>query len=251
MRTALYQHRNAIVTKHQNSDIFDEGQAQLVLCFGAKKLFQNTATYTELREKYPLADMVMCSTAGEIFNNEVFDDSISVAVIQLEKTKIKAESVKIEDYDNSYAAGVSMIGKFSTDNLAYLLVLSDGSKVNGSELVRGLNNGAKKNLPVTGGLAGDGSNFQSTLVGLNEQPVEGLIVGIGFYGNDIQVNHGSKGGWETFGLEKQVTKSVSNVLYEINNQNALELYFRDRHYCFPCQLHYPVRGKLLFVPFYQ
>jgi hypothetical protein len=91
-------------------------------------------------------------------------------------------------------------------------------------LVRGLNATAAKPLLITGGLAGDGANFQSTLVGLNAQPGEGVIAGVGFYGDRIQVSHGSQGGWEMFGLEKTVTRSKSNVLYEIENKNALELY---------------------------
>jgi len=49
-------------------------------------------------------------------------------------------------------------------------------------------------------------------------------VAIGFYGKNINVTHGSQGGWDIFGLEKRVTKSSGNVLHEIEGQNALELY---------------------------
>lgn len=93
-------------------------------------------------------------------------------------------------------------------------------------MVRGINTIAESDMLVTGGLAGDGERFESTLVGLNDAPGEGIIVGIGLYGKNIKVGHGSKGGWETFGLERLVTKSSANVLYEIDNKNALELYKR-------------------------
>ncbi len=224
MRTALYHYRNSTLLKHQISDIFEEEKAQLVLCFGAKKLLENPDLFINLKGKFPVADIVTCSTAGEIFNTEVFDDSASIAVIEFAKTQIKAEAVNIAAYDSSYAAGTSLIEKFSKEGLTYLLVLSDGSKVNGSELVRGLNDASHQTLLVTGGLAGDGSNFISTLVGLNAQPKEGVIAGVGFYGDHLQVQHGSQGGWEMFGLEKTVTRSTSNVLYEIDHKNALELY---------------------------
>ena len=35
---------------------------------------------------------------------------------------------------------------------------------------------------------------------------------------------GEKGGFETFGLTKTITKSKKNELFEIDNQNAIELY---------------------------
>lgn len=103
------------------------------------------------------------------------------------------------------------------------MVFSDGSLVNGSELTKGLNQAAG-NILVTGGLAGDDANFRSTLVGLNRNPAEGNIVAIGFYGHKLLVTHGSQGGWDMFGLERTVTKSQGNVLYEINEQSALDLY---------------------------
>ncbi len=224
MKAAIYQYNSTGLVKHANSDAISEPEAQLLLCFGAKSLLQDGKAFEMVRQKFPGADIAICSTSGEIYNTEVSDNTISMAAMQFSKTQLKTGSVKIEDYANSYDAGVGLISKFNSEGLSYLLVLSDGSKVNGSELVRGLNHAAGNTLLITGGLAGDGSNFHSTLVGLNGVPVHGLIAGIGFYGNNIHVNHGSQGGWEMFGLEKTVTRSISNVLYEIDDKNALELY---------------------------
>jgi hypothetical protein len=97
-------------------------------------------------------------------------------------------------------------------------------RVNGSDLVTGLQSSLPKNVVVTGGLAGDGSRFQKTLVGLNEQPTEGKIIAVGFYGNNLTVSHGSMGGWDPFGPERLVTKSSANVLFELDGQPALSVY---------------------------
>ena len=132
--------------------------------------------------------------------------------------------MRIEDFENSYDAGVGLSQLFDKEDLSYLMVLSDGSRVNGSELVRGLNAVSGQDYLITGGLAGDGDRFESTLVGLNTAPQEGAIVGVGFYGRNIRVSHGSQSGLEMFGLKKTVTRSKDNVLYEIDNTNALELY---------------------------
>ena len=96
--------------------------------------------------------------------------------------------------------------------------------VNGSELVRGINSVTEGKILVTGGLAGDGPRFETTLVGLNSAPQEGLIAGIGFYGEKLCMGHGSKGGWETFGLARVVTRSENNVLHEMDGKNALDVY---------------------------
>jgi len=222
MKTALYQYSNGSFSRHPNSDDMDTAQASLVLCFGAKHLFQ-AGIYDDLKSRFPQAGIATCSTSGEIFHTDVCDDTLSIAVVQFTDTKIVTRSVLTDDYADSYQAGVSLVKQFPA-GLSYLLVLSDGSKVNGSELVNGLNDGAGGNILVTGGLAGDGASFQSTLVGLDAAPREGLIAGIGFYGDKIKIHHGSQGGWEMFGLEKTVTRSDGNVLYEIDGLNALELY---------------------------
>jgi hypothetical protein len=77
---------------------------------------------------------------------------------------------------------------------------------------------------VTGGLAGDGDRFARTWVVSGGRPVAGHVSAIGFYGDALRVGHGSKGGWDIFGPERSVTRSVGNVLYELDGQPALELY---------------------------
>jgi hypothetical protein len=224
MQTSLYSYTNQQFEKHPLSSLLHENEAQLVLCFGAKSILQNEDVYAILKDKFPAAVIAACSTAGEIYHTSVLDDTLAVTAVRFNKTTVQPKSISIKDYTDSYAAGKALMQQFDTNGLSYVLVLSDGSSVNGSELIRGINEIAKDKILVTGGLAGDGSNFNSTLVGLNCKPQQGLIAAIGFYGSAIKVAHGSKGGWETFGLEKQVTKSVNNVLYEIENKNALELY---------------------------
>jgi len=66
--------------------------------------------------------------------------------------------------------------------------------------------------------------LKKTFVGLNGEIDSGNVIAIGFYGHDLVVGHGSKGGWDEFGAERLVTKSESNVLYELDGKNALELY---------------------------
>ncbi|MGB3799071.1 MAG: FIST C-terminal domain-containing protein, partial [Lewinella sp.] len=110
--------------------------------------------------------------------------------------------------------------------LRLVFILSDGGSVNGSELVKGIRSVIPDGIPVTGGLAGDGANFDYTLVGLNDTPRRGRIVAIGLYGEKLKVAHGSSGGWEPFGLERRVTRATANELFEIDGKSALAIYKR-------------------------
>jgi hypothetical protein len=210
--------KDAIV--NENSFI----KTNLVLCFGQKSFFGNKEVYTNTKKQFPNAEIVFCSTSGEICNNNVTDKDGILVALEFEKTKLHTVSVNIANYNNSYDAAVALINSLPHNDLSYVMVISDGSLINGSELVRGLNDAAPKNVKISGGLAGDGPNFTSTLVGLNNHATNGEIVAIGFYGNAIKIENGSQGGWQPFGLEKRVTKSKNNVLFELENENALDVY---------------------------
>jgi hypothetical protein len=226
MKVQISSYGNGVFTNLVKNDNPDKEKVQLVLGFGNKNVLSSDGIYQKLHQQYPVADIVLCSTAGEIFDNKVLENSVSVTAIAFDKTAIKTVAVNISDYNNdSFEAGHALVKQLEINNdLCYIMVLSDGAKVNGSELVNGINKQIQYKVPVTGGLAGDGSSFNSTLVGLNAEPSYGKIVAIGFYSTHLKVAHGTMGGWEMFGPERLVTKSTANELFEINNENALEVY---------------------------
>ncbi len=205
-------------------EIVNVTDANLILGFGSKNLIADEKLYQTLAAKFPVSEIVLCSTAGEIFGKSVSENTVSITVIQFEKTKIKSTSVSLKSFENSFDAGRALIEQFNPENLAYILVLSDGLIVNGSQLVKGMEAGNTGNVPITGGLAGDGTSFNFTLVGLNGHPEIGKVVAIGFYGQDLQVNHSSNGGWDVFGPERTVTKSSGTKVFEIDNRSAIDLY---------------------------
>jgi hypothetical protein len=204
----------------------DKEKVALILGFGVKSILSGEPVYPYLQQEYPLAEIVFCSTSGEIFGNTVADGTLIVTAIEFEKTKVRAASVNIDDFGgDSYAAGLDLVSHFElVDQLCYIMIISDGRKVNGSELVKGINERIRNKVPVTGGMAGDGYDFRSTLTGLNEIPRSGKIIAIAFYGEHLVVAYGSDGGWETFGPERTVTKSAGNQLFEINYEYALDVY---------------------------
>ncbi|MFM9988470.1 FIST signal transduction protein [Flavobacterium sp.] len=224
MITASLLYQNGSFTKIENHENSDLSLFKLVIGFGSRALLSAPKSYENIKNKFPNAQIALCSSAGEIFGNEVLDDSISLVAISFASSTIATAEVHIEDFPSSYEAGKSLIQKLPQDNLKLAFILSDGGKVNGSELVKGMNSVKTNEVLITGGLAGDGDKFEETIVGINSIPTSGNVIAIGLYGDKLRLSHGSLGGWESFGLERTVTKSKENVLYEIDDKNALELY---------------------------
>ena len=72
-----------------------------------------------------------------------------------------------------------MIEQFDKKDLKHVFIVSDGSYINGSQLIIGINSASSSNLLVTGALYGDAARFEKTLSAYNENPKEGEIVAIG------------------------------------------------------------------------
>ena len=178
-----------------------------------------------LNDKYPDTTIIGCSTAGEIIGNVVSDASVALTAIRFEKSKIKLSTIDLIDVDgDSLKAGAKISSELKSDDLRHILVLSDGLNVNGAELVKGLHTDLSKDVSITGGLAGDCSNFNETFIITNKEIASNKILGLGLYGDDLKIGFGSQGGWDSFGVERLVTKSEGNVLYELDGQPALDLY---------------------------
>jgi hypothetical protein len=206
------------------SEGFSASAAQLVLAFGERSLLDDPGRYNQLREQYPTAAIVVNSTSGEIYDDKVSDNSIVLTAIEFEKTTVRSVQINIKAHHESYAAGKQLAQALDDDDLAAIFIISDGSVVNGSKLIDALNTCLNRIVPITGGLAGDAARFERTLVGLNQPPSVGKIVGIGLYGKQLTVGTSSMGGWDVFGPEREVTRSEYNVLYQIGEKQALDLY---------------------------
>ncbi|WCT10947.1 FIST signal transduction protein [Mucilaginibacter jinjuensis] len=203
---------------------FDAHQCQLVLAFGSAENVQNETVFTHLKQNYPSANIILSSTAGEIINDNVFDESVAVTAIQLEKSRLNCVKTTVKEHESSCAAGKFLINNLDKNGLRFVFVISDGMHINGSDLIAGINSELPEGVLVTGGLAGDADRFNHTYTGLNAAASEGNIILTAFYGDELQIGHGSSGGWDEFGPERTITKSDKNVLYEIDGKNALDLY---------------------------
>ena len=197
----------------------------LVLVLGSRFLLEQNDIYDEIAALFNSAHVVFGSTSGDISINAVTDNTITITAIEFEKSnfEIRTQNVLTSEGD-SFKAGKALIQQLPQNGLRHVFVVSDGSHINGSELTKGMNTAVDKTILITGGLCGDAARFEKTISGYNENPKPGEIIAIGFYGETFEASFAIHGGWTPFGPERVVTKSDANVLYELDNKPALDLY---------------------------
>ena len=199
-------------------------EPQLVLVFGSVSALQSSVK--SLRQAFQGAHIAGCSTAGEISGKGVTDTSLVVTAINFQKCEVSQVSTELKSMDDSHAAGSRLAQGFRQEGLRALLIFGQGVQINGSALLAGMSEVVGSDVPITGGLAGDGGGFAQTWV-LDDQGLSSSrLVCVGLYGPALRFSHGSFGGWSPFGPARKVTRCESNVLYELDGESALAVYKR-------------------------
>ena len=199
----------------------------LVLAFGSPQQMQSAAPV--LQQVFAGSVLAGCSTAGEISHRGVSDASLVVTSLRFDTSQTRSVSTALRGMADSLGAGqrlASQLSQLSEESLAAVVVFTQGVQINGSALVQGMTQVLGTKVPITGGMAGDGTAFTRTWVLDNDGLSDDRVVAIGFYGPDLEVSHGSFGGWSPFGPARKVTRANGNVLFELDNEPALAVYKR-------------------------
>lgn len=198
------------------------GRVDLVLLFGQRNCLPEL--YARLRDRFPRALILGCSTAGEISDVRVFDGCGTATLVGFDAGSARLARLPVAG--DSRATGLALAAELAAAGLRHVFVLADGLAVNGAELVAGLRQGLAPGIGISGGLAGDGGDFRETAVVADAPPQPGQVAALGLYGADLEVRSASLGGWDPFGPDRLITRARGNVLFELDGQPALALYKR-------------------------
>lgn len=216
--------QKTILSLKQLEDLDFGFEPSIILIFVSPEYKELQESLDQIKSHYPNTCLTGCSTSGEIQDTNVLDNSMILNAIKFESTKHKLISQNIKNHKNSFHLGAILFEELDAEDLSHILILSDGLQINGADLVNGLKENSNGSVSMTGGLAGDGEKFESTFVIKGNQFQQGEVVAIGLYGKNINVAYSSKAGWDSFGLERKVTRSKENILYELDGQPALKVY---------------------------
>lgn len=171
-------------------------------------------------------DVIGCTTAGEIVNDQLYENSIAVFLMDIEKSSY---NIILEKYayssikETAWKAGQKAKSYFDKPGL---LLLSSGLSINAEQLIVGLKEAGGAEMPIYGGLAGDDLEMSKTIVFTNDHIEEQGIAMLVLDTNKITMQGLATSGWESVGVENTVTKAEGNKVYEINGEPAFTVFSR-------------------------
>ena len=202
----------------------DASDARFVLVFGLRAPLAEPSTLAAVRTRFPDARLVLVSTAGHFADTHIHDEALVCNAFGFDSASSRCASARLCPEDDLRALCVRLGTDLAAPDLRHVLIFSDGRLVNGTTLTEAFNEVLPAGATLSGGFAGDGTDFAVTRVGLDAAPEPGLIVAIGLYGPSLRLGFGSVGGWSCFGPARTVTSSSGNVLRMLDGRPALALY---------------------------
>ena len=196
----------------------------LVLVFGDTDTLKAGTALQQLKTAFPSAAQLGCSTGTFVDGTHLSDEGVTAIAVGFAETRVALHIEALHEIEESRQTGLALGEKLQAPDLAGVIVLSDGLRVNGSALVQGLQAVLGQDAVISGGLAGDGARFEETLIAIDGEPTSGKVAALGLYGKSIRIAHGSAGGWDEFGPTRHVTKSEGSTLFELDGKPALDLY---------------------------
>jgi hypothetical protein len=136
---------------------------QVVFVFGDSDVIQGDHVFEALRTLYPNAKIIGSSSSGNILGATITTSHIVATAVHLEKGAVELSAVDFSEESDIEAISADLLRKLPAEGLRHVFVLADGLNLNGSDLVKGLNN-VSYGVTVTGGLAGDGDRFLHLII---------------------------------------------------------------------------------------
>jgi len=173
-------------------------------------------------------NIIGCSSLGLISNQGIFKRGLCVMLLSLpEDIHINAACVKDVGALSAVSAGRQLGEKLSSGSKnvrrQFGLIFSDGLIPDGSGILEGLQENLGKSFPVAGGSASDNLSFKRTFQYSGTDIIHDAVCGL-LFGGKLSFGLGIRHGWKPLGKERIVTKSSGNVVYEIDQVPAANIY---------------------------
>ena len=174
------------------------------------------------------------TTAGEIANDDVYESSIVVMLLDISESYFK---ILLKNHTESSTE------KISTEALTYakkqfknpgMLVMASGLDTDGETIVETIIKETGINTPLFGGLAADDLQVQNTKVFTNNKISSSGIVFLIIDNDKIEMTGLATSGWKTVGIEKTITKAEGNRVFTIDNLPAMDAFIK--YYNLPADL---------------
>jgi hypothetical protein len=221
MKSEIYFYRKGW---NKQLDASMDSKQTLIVLFSSIDEEKQNAALDDLHKTFPESYIIGCSSSGEIYQEEIYHQTMSVMVIQLERSSMRLVSVSIDDFHDAYKAGKELARQLLEKDLRHIFLLSGGWEIDGTILTDGINALLPSFVSATGGVAGDNIGKGESWILYNNGVGRNRVAAIGFYGSFLQIGYGCQAGWDRLGLERKVTHIEGKELFTLDDKPALEIY---------------------------
>ncbi len=214
------------LNNHIQTTIQQAFQPTLAIVFAS--ISKNLEDVTNLFNQHNI-QVVGASTAGEIGNTAIQKKGISVLLLDIAPAYFRVIQLAA-DYETSAKAGekVAKLAKLHFDNPAFIMLFS--MNICGETLIKGISETLNGHPSIFGGMAGDDMQMKKSFTFTNKQLSSNSVTVLILDNDKIAIEGMALSGWQPIGLENRITKAHNNIIYEINEEPALNVvkrYFGD------------------------
>ena len=170
-------------------------------------------------------DLFGCTTAGEITDDSIAQGAVSCLFLDIPKKYYSIQFERNTEGVFNTAKRIRLLIDNAFDNPA-VLICSSGILNDGEQIVAGLKYGAEREIPMYGGMAGDDCMTENSYIFSRRDITNNGIAALVFDGDYVELKGLATSGWEAIGEFNTVTKAEDNVIYAINNEPALDFFYR-------------------------
>lgn len=205
----------------------DQHEPSCIILFASSLTYNQQELVSHLKGKLANTVIIGCSTSGEITSVAgSMDNSIGLIAFYSDQMRFVpgvGKNIAADPRDAGKQLANDIQRNANGEKPKAMIMLPDGLAGNGADIVRGVLDVFGSDFMVVGGSAGDDFQFKKTFQYYNDQVLSGDVVGIGLYG-DFNYGIGVRHGWIPIGVPRIATRSKGNILYELDNKPAVQLY---------------------------
>jgi PAS domain S-box-containing protein len=173
-----------------------------------------------INTQLPFASTISTSTAGEIIEGKLIENSAIVSLTVFESTDVHVELV--EGLNEAEIAG--KVANLTTPRTKLIIAFNNVYANDGEDFIDAL---GKKipHIKIAGGNAGDNGAFEAqTVVGAGTKTSTTAVALALLDSERLQIFNEHLLNWQTIGEPMSITKANKSTIYEINNKKAQDVY---------------------------
>ena len=211
-------HSVAELSKKIKETITADFKPTLAISFGSVKL--DLKEYVKIFTDHDI-QLFGASSSGEFINEDRMEESIVVMLLDMDPANFAIHHQNA-DFATSFSAGhkLATFGLSKFKNPVFLVTFS--MTINGEGIIAGVHDLIPRER-IFGGMAGDDFRMDATYSFTNDKISSSALTGLVLDGDKIQIDGVAFCGWEPIGGKNLITKSKDNIVYEINDEPAVDV----------------------------